>query len=214
MSAASAKVSSKFSVRLDPETIAVVDDEAARRRRRSAAFVSSSSAICCVVRDVVPFAHHRRGHDREARRVGGIEVAAGAGNLDLKRDLRQAPILEHHHVQAVREIGFRRPRQFDLQHVVRDRRASFEDDRLRLRRRCAAMPSRPGALVSRTRPPREGGNDMPCGSLTASLRARNSGRRLRHGRHDRARFGGDEVLLRHALHVGGGDLRDAVRIAC
>ena len=35
--------------------------------------------------------------------------------------------------------------------------------------------------------------------------------RLRHRRHDRA-IGRDEILLRHALHVGGGDLRDAVGI--
>ena len=53
MSAASARVSSKFSVRLDPETVADTDAIPVVTAT-VAAFVSSNSEICCVVRDVVP----------------------------------------------------------------------------------------------------------------------------------------------------------------
>jgi hypothetical protein len=53
MSAASANVSSKFSVRLEPLTVAFVDDKPLVTAT-VAALVSSSSEICCVVRVVVP----------------------------------------------------------------------------------------------------------------------------------------------------------------
>ena len=131
-------------------------------------------------------AHHRRGDDRQSRRVGGIEVAAGAWNQNLKRDLRQPSILEHHHVQTVRQVGFCRPREFHLQHLLRHRRAALHDDGLGLRGRLRGDAVAAGRTADSNASRQESERRYAGGSLLASLRARDSGRRLWHGRHDRA----------------------------
>ncbi len=80
------------------------------------------------------FAHQRRHERRETGLVGRIVIAARAGNEDLERELRQPVIFEHHQVQPVRQVGFNRFRQLDLQDLVRDRHFALLDDALRGRR--------------------------------------------------------------------------------
>ena len=75
-------------------------------------------------------AHHDGGDLRQTHVACGIEIAARARNQELERHLRDAPILEHHQVQPVRQIDFRGPRQLDLQDLGRDGRAALEDDGL------------------------------------------------------------------------------------
>ena len=161
MSAASANVSAKFSVRLEPETVAETPASDAPTPT-VAALVSSSSAICSVVPRGRAFAHHDRGDLRQARVACGIEIAARSGNQELEGHLRGAPILEHHHVQSVRQIDFGGPRQFDLENLGRDGRAALDDHGLG--GVCACWP-RAWSVTAGTDRDADGQNDSVCVAL-------------------------------------------------
>ena len=70
-----------------------------------AAITSSCCEISLDVRVAVPSRMSAAVNVARPGLIGGIVVAAGAGNEELKRDLRQPVILEDDQVQPVRQVA-------------------------------------------------------------------------------------------------------------
>ena len=87
------------------------------------------------------FAHQRGRERRQADLIVRIVVAARAGNEDLKRDLRQPMVFEHHQMKTVRQVGLHGLGQLDLQNVIRDRDLALLDDALCRRRVVRRRPA-------------------------------------------------------------------------